>query len=379
MEGPSSPAYVTNISNTVMASVYTPPCECIDCQHGFYASAEQYRPAFSYRGRISDSDAKRVAAAHIRDAQQERQYLLQRLASHADIIMNRWKKKSRDKRQALLAETIPELYEHRWLIPRYCHTPESKLGGLVDRAWVRRCQLLLPWLSLEVLKMNPMILFALLHNRTAYPLHDWATFDGRQLILSWAMGYFDLKYSAKCVVMYGPRYGELVDWQAGSAHRADIIGFPKACLILEGQAYLMGALRKIVDKILEGVDLSKPATPEKWKLMTQLGFRHTNEVELWSPYTNQAFSAPPVFSIDNLISIAQTRLDALVVFTNRTALYAAIHQASLSRRILQDGRQRRSWCIIEYAIVSRRVNLLAMDLDQKRVHVRQERSWSFPR
>ena len=311
MEGPSSPAYITNMSNTVMASVYTPPCECIDCQHGFYASAEQYRPAFSYRGRISDSDAKRVAAAHIRDAQQERQYLLQRLASHADIIMNRWKKKSRDKRQALLAETIPELYEHRWLIPRYCYTPESKLGGLVDRAWVRRCQLLLPWLSLEVLKMNPMILFALLHNRTAYPLHDWATFDGRQLILSWAMGYFDLKYSAKCVIMYGPRYGELVDWQAGSAHRADIIGFPKACLILEGQAYLMGALRKIVDKILEGVDLSKPATPEKWKLMTKLGFRHTNEVELWSPYTNQAFSAPPVFSIDNLISIAQTRLDAL--------------------------------------------------------------------
>lgn len=136
----------------------------------------------------------------------------------------------------------------------------------------------------------------------------------------------------------------------------------------------MGALRKIVDKILEGVDLSKPATPEKWKLMTKLGFRHTNEVELWSPYTNQAFSAPPVFSIDNLISIAQTRLDALVVFTNRTALYAAIYQDSLSRRILQDGRQRRSWCIIEYAIVSRRVNLLAMDLDQKRVHVRQERS-----
>lgn len=299
------------MSNTVMVSVYTPPCECDDCQHGFYATLEQYRPAFSYRGRVPDSDAKRIAAAHIRDAQQERKYLLQRLASHADIIIKRWKKKSPEKRQALLAETIPELYEHQWLIPRYSHMPESKLGGLVDRAWSRRCQLLLPWLSLEVLKMNPAVLFALLHNRTAYPPQDWATFDGRQLILSWAMGYFDVQYSAKCVIMYGPRYGELVDWQAGPAHRADIIGFPKACLILEGQAYLMGALRKIVDKILEGVDLSKPTTPEKWKLMTQLGFRHTNEVELWSPYTNQAFSAPPVFSIDNLISIAQTRLDAL--------------------------------------------------------------------
>jgi hypothetical protein len=45
--------------------------------------------------------------------------------------------------------------------------------------------------------------------------------------------------------------------------------------------------------------------------MTTLGFRHTNEVELWSPYTNQAFSAPPVFSIENLIYIAQTRVEAL--------------------------------------------------------------------
>lgn len=78
------------------------------------------------------------------------------------------------------------------------------------------------------------------------------------------------------------RVGNL-DWQASSAHRADIIGFPKACLILEGQAYLMGALRKIVDKILEGLDLSKPASTEKWKLMTKLGFRHTNEVDLYKP------------------------------------------------------------------------------------------------
>ena len=302
-------AYVTSPSD-LAATICTPPCECVDCQHGFYASQEQHRPYYWYRGRLSDHDAKRIAARHVRDAQQDMECLQQRLA-HADTIINRWKKKSREKRQALLVETIPELEEHRWLIPRYCFMPEGKLGGFEDRPWARRCQLLLPWLSLEALKMNPAVLFALLHNRTAYPPQDWATFDGRQLILSWACGHFDTHYSGKCVIMYGPRYGELVDWQAGPAHRGDIIGFPKACLILEAQAYLMGALRKIVDKILEGVDLNKPATPEKWKMMTRIGFRHTDEVELWSSYTNQAFSAPPVFSIDNLISIAQTRLDAV--------------------------------------------------------------------
>ncbi|MCJ1385691.1 hypothetical protein MMC17_008814 [Xylographa soralifera] len=237
--GLDGPAYVTNMLD-VEASICTPPCECPDCQHGFYASQEQFRPCLWYHGRIANDDAKRVAAGHIQDAQQGRQYLLQRLASHADIIVNRWKKKSQEKRRALLVQTIPELVDPRL-----------------------------------------------------------------------ALGHFDVQFSGKCVVMYGPNYGELVDWQAGPAHRADIIGFPKARLILEAQAYLMGALHKIVDKILEGVDLDKPAATEKWKLMTKFGFRHTNEVELWSPYTNQAFSAPPVFSIDNLISIAQARFNAV--------------------------------------------------------------------
>lgn len=54
--------------------------------------------------------------------------------------------------------------------------------------------------------------FALLHNRVAYPPQDWAPFDSRQLILSFALGHFDVEYTVKCVVMYGPRYGELVYW-----------------------------------------------------------------------------------------------------------------------------------------------------------------------
>jgi hypothetical protein len=191
--------------------------------------------------------------------------------------------------------------------------------------------------------MNPAVLFALLHNRTAYPPQDWATFDGRQLILSWACGHFDIEFSGKCVIMHGPRYGELIDWQAGPAHRADIIGFPKARLILEAQAYLLRTLRKITDKVLEGVDLDEPATSEKWKQMTTLGFRHTNEVELWSPYTNQAFSAPPVFSIENLIYITQTRVEALgdhLWFLQTEPAYMRRYIRVLCRGVLQGDEER---------------------------------------
>jgi hypothetical protein len=60
--------------------------------------------------------------------------------------------------------------------------------------------------------------------------------------------------------MYGPRCGELVDWQADPAHRAAIPGFPRTRLVLEAQTYLLGILRKVVDEILGGVGLRKPAT-----------------------------------------------------------------------------------------------------------------------
>ena len=124
--------------------------------------------------------------------------------------MNRWKKKSREKRQKLLKDAVPDLTDCQWFLPRYTFTPESKVA--MGRSQARRCQLLLPWLSVEVLKMNPAVLFGLLHNRMTYPPQDWAPYNSRQLILSWACGHFDVEFSSKCVIVYGPKYGELVDW-----------------------------------------------------------------------------------------------------------------------------------------------------------------------
>jgi len=290
------------------AIIYQPPCQCVDCHNAFYLPEEQTNPLLSFRGRVSDFDARRIAAQYVQDMQRERKYLQQRLASHGDLILSRWKKKSVEKRHALLIDAVPDLYEHRWVLPRWYNTP-------LDQRWyprtkAARSQFLLPWLSVEVLKSNPAVLFGLLHSRTAYPPQDWAAFDNMQLILGWAGGYFEVQFTDKCVVMYGPRYGEVVHWQAGPAHRADIMGFPRARLVLEAQADLMVGLRQIVDKILEGVNLDKPGTSETWRSVTSLGFKQTGTVELWSPYTNQAFTAPPFFDVNSLISRVQTSMEA---------------------------------------------------------------------
>lgn len=305
----SMPLYTASVS-AIEDSICHPPCECPDCQTGFYAGQEQYQPQFSYHRRLSDDAAKRIIRSYVKQTQEARARLAGLLLSHADVLMQRWKKRSQDKRRVLLNSVAPDLEESQWILFRYSYMDERKL--LHSRNQSRRRQLLLPWLSVEGLKTNPAMLFALLHYRTRYPPQDWAVFDCRQLTLSWASGWLDVDYSAMCVVMYGPRYGDFVDWEAGAAHRGDILGFPRARLVVEAQAYLMETLCNIVDKILDGFDDTLPARTEKWReLTTTVGFRRTGEVERWSPYTNQAFSAPPLLDVDYLLSLAKTRLDAM--------------------------------------------------------------------
>ena len=305
----SRPLYTASIS-AIEDSIGHPPCECPDCQTGFYAVQEQSQPQFSYCRHLSDDEAKGIIRSYVKQIKEARARLTGLLVSHADVVMQRWKKRSQDKRQLLLKSVAPDLEERQWILPRYSYMIERKLLHLRNQS--RRRQLLLPWLSVEVLKTNPATLFALLHYRTRYPPQDWAVFDCRQITISWATGWLDVDYSAMCIVFYGPKYGDFVDWEAGAAHRGDILGFPRARLVIEAQAYLMETLCNIVDKILDGFDDTQPARTEKWReLTTTEGFKRIGEVERWSPYTNQAFSAPPRLDIAYLLSLAKTRLDAM--------------------------------------------------------------------
>ena len=255
-----------NVSGTTSiqdANVCEPPCRCADCQTTFYMEDEQNQPdgKFCYRNHLNDGTVTLMVSSYIQQIQTARTCLTRSLDQHADVIMSRWRKRSQDKRQALLKEVASELEESQWILFRYVHMKEGK--SIPTRTLRRRRHLLLPWLNVEVLKTNPAVLFALLHFRTVYPPQDWAAFDCHNMEFAWAAGYLNVDFSSKCVVMYGARYGEVVKWEEGMAHRGDILGFPRARLVLEAQAYLMTLLRKIVDKILEGVDESSPARTEK--------------------------------------------------------------------------------------------------------------------
>ncbi|KAF5556912.1 ycfA domain-containing protein [Fusarium mexicanum] len=304
---PDPPIY-SFTKRTLEASIRRPPCECRDCENSFYPVQIQRHAQHSYHFRLSDAAAERNARALVENIHRSRDQLSNRIQVFGDVLMSRWKKRSQTKRAALLKEAAPDLEEKQWLIPRYSYTRERLY--MRERSPLRRRQLLLPWLNVHVLKTNPAVLFALLHYRTAYSPQSWATFDNRQLTFSWADGNFDVDFCSKCIVMYGDEYGSLVDWEAKAAHRGDTLGYPRAILVLEAQAHLLEVLCNIVDKVLEGVDPLQPPRAEKWHdVVSHEAFKETGAVEFWSPYTNQAFSRPPTFNGDYLISLAKSRLD----------------------------------------------------------------------
>ena len=281
-----------------------PPCECPDCQNHFYTREEQHVDRFCYKAQISDAEAGKILETYLTNIRNDRKSLQMLCELHGDKIMNRWKKKSRDQRKAWLLQAEPDLYHHQWFLPRYTYT---------DPHWrdarKHRKTFLLPYLNVEVLRTNPAVLFGLLWNRTHYSPEDWAPFDNKELTISWAAGFYDLEYCGSCVIMYGPRYGKLTPWEPKAAHRSDIVGFPRARLIIEAQACLLGFLRRVVDQILEGCP-EAPTSSVKWVEMARMGFKKSGDVAFWSQYTYQPFSAPPVFDIDALLSQAKARIDA---------------------------------------------------------------------
>ncbi|TGO21681.1 hypothetical protein BPAE_0206g00150 [Botrytis paeoniae] len=72
----------------VKAAICSPPCSCADCEQGYYTCEEQMMPLWFYRRSISTDEAKQIAASHVNSMQQDRKYLIERVAKYGDIIVN---------------------------------------------------------------------------------------------------------------------------------------------------------------------------------------------------------------------------------------------------------------------------------------------------
>lgn len=203
-----------------------------------------------------------------------------------------------------MLQANPEIGQHQWSIYQHLYEHESLLEKReLHKIW------LAPYLSLEGFAIDPAKLFGLLHNRSKFSPEQWCAYENYQIQPGWQCGGVEVEHLRGCVIMHGPHYGELTEWDMDEAHCCNIIGFPRAKLILEAQQHILGFLRKVVGLILEGVDINTPGASDKWVAMTSLGFKQTQNIEYWSPYVNQPFSAPPVFDAGYLVSIVKTKLN----------------------------------------------------------------------
>ncbi|KAF7923039.1 uncharacterized protein EAE98_007744 [Botrytis deweyae] len=300
---------------------FEPPCECSECVQQFLSQkVQEHQTTYSFA--LSDVEAQQKAGGFATEISRNLVYLRQQCQTNGDSIIKRWKKKSRNKREALLRDIDPNLYPHRWPL---AHLNKAFQATLPSDYWISaditlsrymreyRNACLLPYINLEGLIENPVMFLSLLQTRTQHSPEQWAPYDNFILDKHWDMGSLALDYNSHSIILASSAYGTLTQWKSGEAHRWTSVGFPRAILILEAQAHLLSFLRSTVERILGSTigysmesQISSFDEISKCGSMTLNGrFDHIPGTA--SCYLDQPFSAPPIFDINSLLNIAKTR------------------------------------------------------------------------
>jgi hypothetical protein len=287
---PYEPA-LKNHGGAVPIPAQTPPASPFDCADaGPYSVTDecsvcmpQYFPASHT---FTDDQAKAVLKPTVDTIKDDLAFLRDSMARHADFLLSRWKKKSREKRSTFL-KTPTQLFERRWgavhlldrarplectyagprMIPRVrtirkaeggyantleFHTPQSLLDANLREETLAsyRDSWFLPYLDVETLSEDPTLFLSMLHHRSSNEPEKWLTFDNANLVLVEHFIIMSNISNRNRVVMQGPDYGKLVPWNAEQAHRWEIVGFTKAYVLLSAQRTMFNLLSKCVKGLL---------------------------------------------------------------------------------------------------------------------------------
>lgn len=310
-----------------------PPFHCRDteCDTCF----PQFFPAVY---RVSNEEAHESIDTLVDGIKPDLEFLRSAVAHHADFLITRWKKKSRNKRLSFLVDST-DLFERKWApvhliqgrqqpeFPRLSadpvqHAIHQRLDDFLH-AYITdktatdayRASWMLPYLDAETLADDPLRFLSLLYTRTINEPEAWVMFDSAQLVLSEQVGVLMPEYNPNCVITEGPNFGRIVKWSAEKAHCWAIVGYNKAQYILTAQRTMMGFLRTVVGGILqEANDFPTTVSQPKWQKPVEnkfSSFGNTPSVS-WSEHANQPFSSPPKFDPVKLVDMMDARYHAAV-------------------------------------------------------------------
>ncbi|KEQ75458.1 hypothetical protein M436DRAFT_70947 [Aureobasidium namibiae CBS 147.97] len=321
---------------TSKAALPTCPETCETCVQHYLPESKDWNPE-KPRAMVphSDTEAAQITADYVKSINADRDAIRARLQMDADLVLKRWQRKSVEKRATAVRTAMPEvharrfqnawlLYEHKRAFEEYWSTLDKKkinarsddqgMADIMQALQVhndsRRKQHLLPFIDVETLSHDPMNLLALLHYRSDSDIADWVMHDFEQLKVgfNWTMG--PPSFNPHCVIMYGAHLGRLIPWNKQSAHRHDIIGYPRAVLILEAQAALFAFLRKTVEMLLEPSLHEATAGHQQWDVLVQSDFGKIGPTPLVCRRT-EVFRSPPRLDMAAIVEYLHEQRDAM--------------------------------------------------------------------
>lgn len=279
---------------------FSPPegfCEsdhCDRCKSQFRTLDQQLQEQRIYSSSLNPGELWKITWAQVVSIRKNMEHIRDFLATHGDTFLSRWKKWTRTKRGAILEKSFSEIFPTRWILAQIDYNSTLDPRGL-------RSALLLNYLSIDLLKEDPLALPKLLYLRTHFIPEDWAAWDNEQIETCWWKGSFDVEMCQGGVILHGREYGKVVPWDVQQAHQGDMLGGPRAKLLIEQQKILMDGLRRTLDDTLNlgNNGAGAESGSEKWNELVSSGFKGRAETFDGPIFSNQAFRSP-LFDIDHI-------------------------------------------------------------------------------
>lgn len=279
------------------------PESCTTCASQY--SPESWKTADWSKDHLWDDDAtaETTAQGFVHNAGTDAAFVREKIEQYGDAILNRWRRRDSKKRAKLLLDAYPEIYRHRWVSASYIYNDTKR--RIIRNDEGAEDVLHLPYIDLPSLSESPMPLLSLMHHRVHGEPSDWVLFDSEQMDVAFDLG--NTRNNPHCVVMYGKYYGELIPWNVDSAHRCDIMGYPRARLILESQRLLFRFLKTMVELIM-GHDVTHAVKGRSmWDAAASQGFQQSTRIASDATCVPRAFPPSPVFDAAELLQVLDAR------------------------------------------------------------------------
>ena len=271
---------------------------------------DEYPNSMTYYKKFTDDEAAKVVRDLVEETQKNLDHVRERLNAYGDTILKRWRdNRNKAQRVQVMLDVMPKISHQKW----FQATLKEEMKRIKPKDFklsTHRTSWLLPYVILDILKEDPMLLLAMLHHRSHHHPSEWVTLDDHQLRLPFEEGFVKAFFNPHCVVMHSEHFGNLVQWNKSAAHRLEMIGFPRAQLILESQNKLSCFLRGVADKILGGTLTHVPKGKSIWQGLVAIGF-HDDKYGVAQPtYYLRAYLPPPRLDIAQIIKVSKARRDA---------------------------------------------------------------------